>query len=136
MASATTYLKTQLHNHMFRSGSFAKPANLYLALFTTKPASDGAGGVEVSAAPYARVDCGPLDAYWSEPDADGLASNLVEFTFARPTADWGTVVAWGVFDASTGGNLLLVEDLAETVTVTANSLSPVFPVGFLTIHWL
>lgn len=33
------------------------------------------------------------------------ATSTAAVTFAQATASWGTVVAWGVYDASTGGNL-------------------------------
>lgn len=34
------------------------------------------------------------------------ATSSASVTFAQATANWGTIVAWGVYDASTGGDLL------------------------------
>lgn len=34
-------------------------------------------------------------------------TNNAGITFAQATANWGTVIAWGLFDASSSGNLLL-----------------------------
>jgi len=38
--------------------------------------------------------------------AAGAKANGADITFVQATADWGTVVAFGIFDAVTAGNLL------------------------------
>ena len=131
------YLKTLLTDYLLRTSTTTKPTALYLCLFTVKPDADGANGTEVSITDtgYARVSVGPLDANWSTPDAGGTSESLVSFTFAAPTADWGTVVAWGIADADTAGNLLIVEDLDTSVEIVNGSLTPLFPPGYLTITW-
>ena len=118
MGSMQNYLKQKLNSHLLRSTAYTRPSALYLALFTTKPDKDGANGTEVPAprrTAYGRVACGPLDANWSDPDANGKSLNLVDFVFDTPTLDWGTPVAFGIADASTGGNFLIVEDLARAI---------------------
>ena len=138
MASASNYLEGQLGNHILRTGSFTKPSALYLALFTTKPAEDGTGGVEVSGAGYARIACGPADASWAEPvSGNGEFVNLVDFTFGSPTEDWAAdpdyIVAFGIYDASTSGNLLIFDDLSDPQEVLSGSTAPEFSAGDLSI---
>ena len=135
MASMQNYLKNALNNHLLRTTPYTRPDNTYLCLFTTKPDKNGANGTEVTGDPYARVECGPLDANWDVPDSTGKVVSLVEFQFERPTEAWGTIVAWGLADAATGGNFLVVEDVTTPLEVTATSLAPVFPVGLLTFTW-
>jgi hypothetical protein len=135
MSSMQNYLKAQLHDHVFRTGSFTKPSGLYLALFTVKPGKDGAGGTEVSGGNYSRISCGPLDANWSAPDSAGESANLVKFEFPEPDADWGLLTSWGIADAASAGNFLIVEDLEVQTQVYSYNLSPQFPIGFLTFTW-
>lgn len=73
----------------------------WLALFTVTP-SDAGGGTEVTGGSYARVNS---SGKWPTPSA-GSVSNNAGISFATASASWGTLVAFGLFDASSGGNLL------------------------------
>lgn len=117
MASMSDYLEVELRKHIFRTGSFTKPTALYIALFTAAP-SDSGGGTEVSGGSYARVNVAPLDANWSAPDSTGgLTDNVAAITFTTATGSWGTVTHLGIFDASSGGNLLFHGALTASKTV-------------------
>ena len=48
MTDAANYLEEQIGTHLLRTGVWPKPAGIFVALFTTMPAEDGSGGVEVS----------------------------------------------------------------------------------------
>ena len=144
MASASDYLETQLGTHMLRAGTFTKPAALWLALFTTKPGEENTGGVEVSTTDtgYARIPCGPSDEAWAQSgvadeNGDYPFVNLVDFTFGAPVADWASdpdfIVAFGILDAETGGNLLITEDLIVPQEVFNGGLPPKFAAGDLKI---
>lgn len=137
MSSMQNVLKAALHNHVFRTQSMAKYASLWLALYTVKPDKDGAGGTEVSTTDtgYGRVQCGPLDANWDVPDSNGRSVSLVDFSYQQPTGAWGTVVFWGICDAETGGNILVVEDLLVPKPVTDQDLPPKFAAGDLAFTW-
>ena len=137
MGSLQNYLKQKLNSHLLRTTTYTRPTTLYLALFTTKPDKTGANGTEVSTTDtgYNRIECGPLDASWSDPDTNGKSINLVDFAFSTPTADWGTPVAFGIADAATAGNLLIVESLVEQIEVLSGSLPPKFAAGDLWITW-
>jgi hypothetical protein len=101
----------------YLTGKTAMPSlpTVYVGLFTTAPTSDSGvtGAVEVSGGAYARV--ATSGSTWATPTASngsepatvaGYTTNAATITFPTSTASWGTVVAFGLFDASTGGNLL------------------------------
>ena len=140
MSSMQNYLKDHLNEYLFRGESAAptRPSSLWLCLFTAAPDKDGANGTEVdpTGSAYARVQCGPYTAKWSQPDSTtGVVESLDEFRFPEPTAAWGTITHWGIADAETGGNYLIVAAVTTPLEVTATSLNPVFPAGLLTFTW-
>lgn len=124
MASMTTFLKGEYIKHTFRSGSMTKPSALYVALFV--------GATEVSGGSYARVAHGPSDATWTDQSVgNGRTANIGAITFPAPTAVWGAVTGFKVFDASTGGNELVAGSLTTTKTVNNGDPAPTFADGVL-----
>lgn len=79
------------------------PATLYYALFTATPNAAG-GGTEVSGGSYARVAVTNNTTNFPNT-ASQNKTNGTAITWPTSTAAWGTIVAWGVYDASSGGNL-------------------------------
>jgi hypothetical protein len=134
MSGMSDYLEVQLRKHLFRTGSFTKPTVLGVSLHTTDPLDD-ASGTEVSGGAYARVNLPPLDANWSAPDAvGGVAANLAAITFPAPVgANWGTVTHFGIWDAASGGNLLVSGALAAPKTINDGDAAPSFAIGALVI---
>ena len=136
MSQMSDYLEVELRKHLFRTGSFTKPTTLYVSLFTVTP-SDAGGGTEVTGGSYARSVSGtsaPLDANWTGVSAtDGITTNAQDVTFPAPTANWGTVVAFGIHDALTTGNLLVWGPLAVNKTINASDPAPKFVAGSLSI---
>ena len=126
----SNYLENALIDHIFRTATFSKPAGLWIAAYTVAP-SDTGGGTEVTGGAYARVNYGaPADAKWAAPSSgNGTTSNLSAITFPTPTADWGTLVALGVLDASTAGNLLIYGALSVSKTVHNGDAAPSFAIG-------
>lgn len=113
--SASDYLEGKLKDHVLRGLSYTPPTTLYLALYTSAP-NDSGGGTEVSGGGYVRQAITVSGTYSN--------SNIVEF----PNTGWsGTIVAIGLFDASTGGNFLLYKTI--TSTAVASNEKPVFNVG-------
>lgn len=132
MGAKTNYLEDEVIKHIFRTGSFTKPTGLHVALFTAAPGEAG-GGTEVTGGSYARVNHAPGDANWAATSGgNGTTSNAAAITFPAPTANWGTVTHWGVFDASTGGNLLIYAALTVSKTINNGDAAPSFGVGALT----
>lgn len=133
MANASDYLEVELRKHIFRTGSFTKPTVLGVALFTVTP-SDSGGGTEVSGGSYARVDVPPLDANWTGASStNGLTDNAAAITFPAPSANWGVVVAFGIFDATSGGNLLVWGPITPNKTINNGDPAPSFAIGDLDV---
>lgn len=107
--SKSDYLEAKLLDHVLGATTYTPPSTVYIALFTASP-SDSGGGTEVSTSgtSYARVAVTNNTTNW--PNASGTSptskSNGTTFTFPTATADWGTIVAMAIFDASTSGNML------------------------------
>lgn len=112
MTKFSNFLEDKIIDKLLRNQAYTPPSAIYLALFTVTP-SDSGGGTEVSGNAYARTAI-----VFSAPTPPGVTSNNADVTF--PTAsggNWGTVVAVGVFDAATSGNLLLWGALTVSKTV-------------------
>jgi hypothetical protein len=135
MANMSDYLEVALRNHIFRTTAFTKPTGLWVALFTVAPSDAAASGTEVTGGNYARYSAGaPLDATWTAASAtDGITTNAATFTFNVPSANWGTIVAFGIFDASTAGNMLVHGLITPNKTVNNGDPAPQFLAGALQI---
>jgi hypothetical protein len=98
--SKSDYLENKVLDHVLRNTALTSPTTVYAALYTVAP-SDTGGGTEVTGNAYARTAI-----TFGAPSA-GVASNSAAVTFPTATpSGWGTIVAMGVFDAATVGNLL------------------------------
>lgn len=105
---------------------------LYIALYTVTP-SDAGGGTEVTGGSYARQALNPADANWSAPDAiGGLSANVGAVNFPVATASWGTIVAVGIHDHATAGNLLFWGALTANKTIASGDQF-VFPATNLSV---
>lgn len=133
MTALTNYTENNIINHIFRSGSFTKPSALYVGLITSL--SDGEAGsiTEVSGGSYARVARAPLDANWNASTTTGTTANTATLQFPTATADWGTCTHLGIWDAATGGNLLIYSPLVAARTITTGT-TPSFGAGALTFQ--
>jgi len=109
MVGFTNYTAQGILGHITGKATiFAKPT-AYLGLFTAVGADDGTGFTEVSTSgtAYARVATAAAD--WNAASGTGPSSinNANGFSFPQATgAGFGTVIAFGLFDAASGGNLL------------------------------
>lgn len=107
MSQMSDYLENAIINHIFRGTTFTAPTTLYIALYTAAP-TDAGGGTEVTGGSYARVAVTCNTSNWAATSGtNGLTSNSNAITFPTATANWGNVVAIGIFDAASGGNLLI-----------------------------
>ena len=142
MAAMSDYLENKIVHQVFRAQAYTFPSTLYVALYTTAPA-DAGGGTEVSGSNYSRVSVANSLANWAgtqgagtttaSSGTTGTTSNNATVTFPVPSAGWGTVVAFGIFDAASSGNLLFYGTL--TISKTINSGDTVtFPAAALSIQ--
>lgn len=143
MSAMSDYLENKLIDQLFRGQTAPITSTLYVGLLTAAP-SDAGGGTEVSGNSYARVAVTSSLANWAGTQSagstvassgtGGQTSNNAAITFPSPSGTWGTVTHFGIYDASSGGNLLFWGALtisktinqSDTVTFPAASLSITF----------
>ncbi len=133
MAGKSNYLEGQFLNLAFRTQVAWKPTAIYVALLTAAP-TDAGGGTEVTGGSYARVQVNQLDANWTAPAGTPRSINNVNaITFPAPTASWGSVTHFAVYDATTAGNLLYWAILTTPKTINNGDAAPSFTAGSLVI---
>jgi hypothetical protein len=101
---------------------------VYVGLYTAAP-SDAGGGTEVTGGSYARKVTAGAD--WNAA-ASGSTSNANAITFVTATGSWGTCTHFGLFDASSGGNLLRWAVLTTSKTIGTGDVAS-FPAGNLVL---
>ena len=124
MSSFSDYLENKVLSHVFGGAAYTAPATLYLALYTVAP-TDAGGGTEVSGGSYVRQSC-------AFTVSGNLATNTSAVEWPTATGSWGTVVAVGVFDASTSGNLMAYGTLTASKTISTGDVFRI-PAGDLDI---
>jgi hypothetical protein len=106
--SFADYLEDELLDHVLGGADYARPATVYVGLYTVAP-TDAGGGTEVSGNNYSRVAV-TNNATNFPASSGGAKANGTAVTFATPSGAWGTIVAFGIFDAASAGNLLMWAD--------------------------
>ena len=131
--SKFNYLELKELDGALGGPDFTHPATIYVALYTVAPTSAG-GGTEVSGGAYARVSATNNSTTWPAATGGGPATkaNGIAITFPTATVAWGTVVAFGIFDAASAGNGLYWGTLASTRVVNIGD-TPSFAIGALTV---
>ena len=100
MSAMSDYLENKVLDHVLGTSAYTMPAAVYIGL-STGSFNDDNSGVELTGNGYARQSIA-FDAAVA-----GTADNTAAAEFSPATASWGTVTHFGLFDASTGGNLLI-----------------------------
>jgi len=124
MSSFSDYTEDAVLNHLFRNIALISPTTVYLGLYTGTP-TDAGGGIEVSGAGYARQTI-----QFGAPSG-GVISNTSAVSFTATGGNYGTVVAVGIFDALTVGNLLAWGGITSAVINDGDTL--LFPIGDITV---
>lgn len=115
MSGLTPYAKIALLNSMIGLtsdfGTLSSVPNLHLALSTTDVTAAGTGFTEATGSGYARVDitAAMFDSTAANSSGTTDIQNDTTITFPTATGNWSSgadFVAWGIFDASTSGNLI------------------------------
>jgi hypothetical protein len=104
--SLSNYLEDATLRHLLKGAAYTQPTNIYVGLYTAAP-TDAGGGTEVpNTNGYVRQVVNAWTFSGTTP-TQAVNTNLITFPAATP-AGWGTIVAWGLFDAlaSGAGNLL------------------------------
>lgn len=125
--SFTNYSAGKVLEHALRNTSWTSPSTVYMALFTVAP-TDSSGGTEVTGGSYARQAM-------TFAAASGTPRKCVtsaDITFPTATANWGTVVAWAIMDASTGGNMIFYNTLPSSQIINTDGVA-VFKAGDVSV---
>lgn len=145
MSAMSDYLENKLVDHIFRGVSFPVQGTLWFALFTGAPSDAAGSGTEVSGAGYARVsktcdftNFSPTQSTnavaANSNGTTGSTQNKTVIQFGTPgVGGWGSVSHFGIFDASTGGNLLFHGALTGGSRTIQQNDTVSFPVDSLQI---
>lgn len=108
--SKSTYLADAILDQILGATAWTSPGTVYLALYSTAPTGYGTGGTEFDGTTepgYARLAV--TNNSTNFPASSGGSKTLgTNQTFAANSGgtSWANAVAFGIFDASTAGNLL------------------------------
>lgn len=109
MSAASNYTENLALKWLLTTDSATRPTSWYVALFTSDP-TDAGSGTEVSGGSYARKSV----AFTVSGDT---ATNSATVTFDTASANWGTIGYVGIYDNSTGGNLLFHGAVTTSKTI-------------------
>lgn len=108
MSFSNTF-ETRVLTWVFTAGGATRPTEWHVALYTAAP-GDAGGGTEVSGGAYARQAV-------TFTVSGNTATNSAALEYPTATASYGTVTHVGVFDASTGGNLIAYAALTTSKAI-------------------
>lgn len=109
-------------------------SGLTLALYTTAPADDGTGGVEVSGGGYAVVSLGATDwnaAVGGAPTLKSGPKSGTTWQFPSPTGDWSSGADITHFGIKEGSTIRYVGALDSPIQVHNGDAPPQFDSGHL-----
>lgn len=132
----TNYLDEKLNKLSFGKTAYAGETTVYVALSTSTPTKSGSNFTEPSGNAYTRVSVTNNTTNWvpsgSQPGTGQQQENGTTVQFPTATGSWGTVTYFGIYDASTSGNLLAYGVLDTSRTIL-NQDSASFAPGALKI---
>ena len=100
MSAMSDYIENEILDHILGTGAYTMPTTVYVGL-STASFNDDNSGTELTGNNYAR------EAATFTAAASGTTSNSAAVEFNAATGSWGLVSHFGIFDALSGGNLLL-----------------------------
>lgn len=111
----TDFTENKILEHSVGRTAWTAPTHTYLALYTVSP-TDSTAGTEVTGGNYARVQLA-----WGAASGGQISiTSSARFpATGSASANFGTVVAMGICDAASGGNLLWYAPLSPTFTINA-----------------
>ena len=121
MSSFSDYLEDAVLDYVFRNTGAPTSTNVYMALFSAVPDDTGGGTELVVGNGYAR------EAITFGAASGGAMSNTIAVPFTASGAAWLDTVAIGIFDASTGGNMLAWDVITTATIGDGDTLN--FPIG-------
>jgi len=130
MSSFSPYLEKAVLDHVLGTAAFTAPSAVYVALSSTDPGADGSSITEPTYTGYARQEATFSAATGGDPSE---AVNAEAIEFGDPDAD-GSISHFAIYDAATGGNLLIADELSAAVNYQSEVDNPIsFPAGSLKV---
>lgn len=115
MSAMSDYLENEILDHVLNVGSYTAPSALYVGL-STASFNDDNSGTELSGGSYSR------QAVTFSAASSGTTSNNAAVEFSPATSAWGVITHYGIFDASTGGNLLIHGAFTSSRTIAVGDI--------------
>lgn len=115
MSAMSDYLENKVLDHILGTTAYTQPTTVYLGLSTASFADDNSG-TELSGSGYARQSA------TFNAASSGTADNSAVIEFPAATGSWGTITHFGVFDALTGGNLLVHGAFTTSKTIASGDI--------------
>lgn len=127
MSLSNTY-ENRVYDWLYRAGQNpTRPAGVWVGLLTAVTDAENVTVTEVTGGSYARQ---PVT--MSAP-TDGAGSNTTDVVFPAPTAAWGTVTHFALFDAVTAGSpISAAVPLSAARVINNGDAAPRFAAGSLT----
>jgi len=119
MSAMSDYLELKILDHITGRTAYTKPSAVYLGLYTADPTDTGSGATELSGNGYTRV------AVAFDAAASAATSNTSAIDFPAATGNWGggsAISHWALYDASTGGNMLMHGAFSASKTIETNDV--------------
>ena len=115
MSAMSDYLENKILDHVLRNTAYTSPTTVYIGLSTGSFGDDNSG-TELTGNNYSRVSIA-FDAASS-----GTTDNTSNVEFAAASGSWGSVGFYGLFDASTSGNLLIHGAFSSAKTIATGDI--------------
>jgi hypothetical protein len=104
--SFSNYAENKVLDHLFGALTYTPSSTYYIALHTGLTSVDDSGSfLEPAGNAYARVSMTNNKTNWTTA-TNGALENATAITFPTATGSWGTASGFGIYDNTTGGNLI------------------------------
>ena len=110
----TNYAENATINAWLRNVALTSPATVYIGLHTGQADPENSSVTEVTGGNYARQSIA-----FAAP-SNGVTTNSGDITFPIASANWGTVMGFGIYDAVSAGNLIYFGTLTVAKSVNTN----------------
>lgn len=98
----------ELEEHLVGMSTYSAPSTMYLGLISY--------GSELSGGGYGRQSVS-FNVPQSIDGVRAVVRNKVKVQFPSPTANWGVVTGFGVYDAQNGGNTLFTGEFEQSIQI-------------------
>ena len=122
MSAMSDYLENHVLDMILGTADFSLPSarqtgGVYLGL-SLASMGDNAGGTELSGNGYTRM----LMAFDAASGGTTDNTSVVDFPANSGSSNWGAVAYWSLWDAATGGNMLLHGAFVSAKTIEVNDV--------------